>query len=828
MKASEAIDRVFFGKGFSATKYMLRYIVAAGEDTRSEQLKTVSHYRDLADQEIASVVDANYTNFNASLGKFAGIANQLQGARRGLLEVEKRSMEGKSILTAKTKSLYDLLIQKHEAKKVIELIDDIEYIEKAPAKIHAALAKLKSMEAVEIYLRAFELVFSEKLVVFGAIGNMRNALMECKQTIEDYLVHSLETHLYLRDDFNKLKKSAVNTSVKLQLEQLDALSIPEIAQCILRLSREVEVCGALKNSLDIQFTNLLTRVSSFCQTATSNVVDKNMLTVKTKTSDFGNHPQTTMFHSYLSILLDVVYECLKRQANLSVCLQQGKKVSPYSFDEVVRKTFHVLEKWIIDYFGDSTPTKSTPLSLTSTEVPNGLFRFTSSEANVVKEVNNQQNHEVDGLICPPSIYYVPVVYEDMISFSTRVSSLSPGDVTFVDIFWKPFISRIWIPKLKSEAQDTMYSVPNVHALLLVAQQLFQMMDQMNEFGADLVSVLESTILKFVEDCAAIVRKICEGSLNQIEMSIGASEISQLCHQTQLYQTAKGKVPYQPLAKVTPAEVETKTPREELLAKESGLEAKFNDPSFWTRPNLVKSLLFDSSKISLLSYLSSCCDFVSLHLEEAMEELCDHRNIENLLTNLKSTSWRCSELADECLLFLRREVHLHCFYFLAQLSSDATMGDDAKISTHEAIVALQTNLLAMDEASFAPFLSIAKIALIFDGLDGLVCNYLCNLLSKLPKITKQGVEQIQCNILALQQVLTGLYYKYTTISRDFFHFQRAKRYYNLVLLSETELELYLMENRKAFPSELLRALWRIEVPTRILSKSSVNKLDSLLR
>jgi hypothetical protein len=79
MKASEEIDRIFFDKKFSAAKYMLRYIVGAPDDVRQEQLQTITRYNKLADQEIAGVVDANYSNFNASLGKFTGISNQLQG-----------------------------------------------------------------------------------------------------------------------------------------------------------------------------------------------------------------------------------------------------------------------------------------------------------------------------------------------------------------------------------------------------------------------------------------------------------------------------------------------------------------------------------------------------------------------------------------------------------------------------------------------------------------------------------------------------------------------------------------------------------------------------
>jgi exocyst complex component 4 len=127
--------------------------------------------------------------------------------------VGKRALEGKSILTSKTKNLNELLLQKYENNKVgsfiygksnsfnlkvIEVINDIDFIEKAPRKIRAALEAKNGTLAVDMYLRAFDLVFTEKLAVFNAVTTMRNVLMECKQTIEDYLVEELESIIHIK------------------------------------------------------------------------------------------------------------------------------------------------------------------------------------------------------------------------------------------------------------------------------------------------------------------------------------------------------------------------------------------------------------------------------------------------------------------------------------------------------------------------------------------------------------------------------------------------------------------------------------------------------
>lgn len=52
--------------------------------------------------------------------------------------------------------------------------------------------------AVDMFSHSLDLVFSENLVAFHAITGIRNALMECKQTIEDRLVHELKHLIYMK------------------------------------------------------------------------------------------------------------------------------------------------------------------------------------------------------------------------------------------------------------------------------------------------------------------------------------------------------------------------------------------------------------------------------------------------------------------------------------------------------------------------------------------------------------------------------------------------------------------------------------------------------
>lgn len=80
MSSSSEIDAAFFDKKFSVTRHLLRYVVgASSDDVRHEQLQRVTRQREVADREIAGVIDENFANFNTSLARFASISGQLEG-----------------------------------------------------------------------------------------------------------------------------------------------------------------------------------------------------------------------------------------------------------------------------------------------------------------------------------------------------------------------------------------------------------------------------------------------------------------------------------------------------------------------------------------------------------------------------------------------------------------------------------------------------------------------------------------------------------------------------------------------------------------------------
>lgn len=407
--------------------------------------------------------------------------------------------------------------------------------------------------------------------------------------------------------------------------------------------------------------------------------------------------------------------------------------------------------------------------------------------------------------------------------------------------------------------DTSYQPPSIDSLLYIAEETCEMMEKMPDHALELMGVLDATVLKWLDDCTSIVRDIREPTINhrKVIQNVSFSDLIALFHKYEGYQRAKkaGPIPYQQ-SKVKPtpslsstnvgssasgsAGDEKKSPAEIIMEKEFELESEFYDPDAWTKG--TKGLLMDNSRIGMLAYVNSACDFIAQYLQSVGAKGVRSSSAKRGSSFghypvaskppivLQATSWRCSALADECLFFLRREIRLHCFYYLTQLISQRyDLAEEQVTMAQDSVLSLNINMSSLENA-LQPYLSSEKMALAFDGIDALLANILiCNLKQMNGcKFTKGGVQQMLLNVGALHQGLTGILYSYPSIGRTGYHFEHAKRYYQLLNLSETQLEVFLLDNRKTYPADNYKALWRVETPHRVLGKGSVNKLDSILR
>ncbi|TMW60875.1 hypothetical protein Poli38472_000917 [Pythium oligandrum] len=926
----QGIDATFFDKKFNVSRYMLRYVVGASNDEiRQEQLQRVAKFRAIADAEIAGVIDQNYTNFNTSLARFTVISNQLQDTREKIREVSKRATDGKNILSSKTKNLRELLLQKYEAKKVIDIINDIQYIEAAPSKIHVMMSERNFTGAVDMFTKSLDLVFSEKLVAFHAITGVRNTLMECKQSIEDNLVQELHHTIYMKGAFanfskaNQYSMAAIEhelssdsfldnefDKIMFQSNQRDNDSsenafaesnvalrgtntfnaLESAVKAVKKIHREMEVIGSLKSSLENELNEVVIEISLICRgifNAGSYTSFENHFTEK----KFGKHDHSTNFQTFLRLLFHVLRRIAQRHYLVAAYFNSNGDSYNYGMPDILHRITSLLERVLSDYLEELTATeanaatKDTDFSITSGD----LFKLSRNKQPddssgmrlmLPHDYHGKVIEETRTRVCEASVFHLPVVYDDLQQISrdlqqfATASSASSSATTVFSSFLNMFIAMKWIPKVKAKAQqflsmkyrgtgssstacrlpipsDTSYQPPSIESLLFIAGELREMIIKMPDHLTELIGVLDATVLKWLDECAIIAKDIREPTLNhrQIIQSVSFSELLAAFHKYDRYQKAKrnAPIPFQH-SKVAPvnagktaANTGVKPASEIIRQKEYELEKESYDPDAWSS---TKGLLMDNSRIAMMAYINSACDYIAEFLQTVTTRGPRATGSfsqapppsSTLLGNstssaaLQATSWKCSALADECLLFLRREIRLHCFYFLTQLASQRyDLKEDQATMAQDSVLCLNINLSAIEHA-LRPYLSSDKMALVFDGIDALLANILISNLQQMQgaTMTKGGVQQMLLNIGALHQGLTGILYSYPTVGRAGYHFEYAKRYYQLLLLSETQLELFLLDNRKAYTPDAFKSLWRVETPHRVLGKGSQNKLDSLLR
>ncbi|TYZ65414.1 hypothetical protein PybrP1_002491 [[Pythium] brassicae (nom. inval.)] len=924
--SSGEIDAAFFDKKFSVTRHMLRYVVgASSDDVRHEHLQRVTRQREVADREIAGVIDENFANFNTSLARFASISGQLEETRGKIVEVAKRSTDGKNILSSKTKNLRELLLQKYEAKKVIDIINEIQYIEVAPAKIRAMMSERNYTAALETFSHALDLVFNDKLLAFHAITGVRNALMECKQAIEDQLVHELHYIIYSKEAFahfakaNQYSLASIENELSndsqldiefdkhvLESNQLDndrgsrtftdsgaaalhaslAHSNPLEAavNAVKKLHREVEVIGTLKTSLESELDEVLLSISLICRgifNASSYTSFENCFTEK----QFGKHDHSDNFQTFLRLLFHVLRRIAQRHFLVSLYLNAKGESWSYGMQDVVARISGLLQRVLAEYLEEAAAVDGAAVAKDAKAVAASgeLFQLSrnrpskdagASRLAVAHDAAGRVIHDAhDARVCERSVFHLPVVYDDLQLMSKDLQRFFPpssasGGSDFC-AFLNQFISHKWIPKVKAKAQqflalkyrnlvtttrlplpsDTSYQPPSIDSLLYIAAEICSMMSHMPNHALELVGVLDATVLKWLDDCSAIVRDIREPTINhrKVLQSVSFSDLLAMFHKYDGYTRAKkaGPIPYQQ-ARVKPAVGSSstassssggdrKTPAEAIMDKEFELEQEFYNPDAWAGG--TKGLLMDNSRVGMLAYVNSACDFIAQYLQTVDTSPKRESSFGGHIAGasapplaLQATSWRCSALADECLFFLRREIRLHCFYFLTQLVSQRyDLADGQVTMAQDSVLSLNINLSALENA-LRPYLSSEKMALAFDGIDALMASILIGNLAQMNgcKFTKGGVQQMLLNIGALHQGLTGILYSYPSVDRSGFHFEHAKRYFQLLNLSETQLEVFLLDNRRAYSPDNYKALWRVETPHRVLGKGSVNKLDSILR
>ncbi|KAN0041505.1 hypothetical protein ACTFIV_004046 [Dictyostelium citrinum] len=152
--------------------------------------------------------------------------------------------------------------------------------------------------------------------------------------------------------------------------------------------------------------------------------------------------------------------------------------------------------------------------------------------------------------------------------------------------------------------------------------------------------------------------------------------------------------------------------------------------------------------------------------------------------IKDIAQRFKDLAKRCLLALRIEYRIHCFYFLEGFKRAQYMCEEERTDPDSFIVELNKDLSASEEM-MSIYLTSDKCNFLFSGIAKLIGKLLISKLVHVNSINDNGVAKLCKNVFTLQQNLSNI-----IVKREIF-FDRIRQFYQ-ALSAEDELLNYLLE------------------------------------
>ncbi|KAK5580964.1 hypothetical protein RB653_000991 [Dictyostelium firmibasis] len=152
--------------------------------------------------------------------------------------------------------------------------------------------------------------------------------------------------------------------------------------------------------------------------------------------------------------------------------------------------------------------------------------------------------------------------------------------------------------------------------------------------------------------------------------------------------------------------------------------------------------------------------------------------------IKDIAQRFKDLSKRCLLALRIEYRIHCFYFLEGFKRAQYMCEEERTDPDSFIVELNKDLSASEEM-MSIYLTSDKCNFLFSGIAKLIGKLLISKLVHVNSINDNGVAKLCKNVFTLQQNLSNI-----IVKREIF-FDRIRQFYQ-ALSAEDELLNYLLE------------------------------------
>eukprot|EP01122_Echinamoeba_exundans_P013216 TRINITY_DN5727_c1_g1_i1.p1 TRINITY_DN5727_c1_g1~~TRINITY_DN5727_c1_g1_i1.p1 ORF type:complete len:1196 (+),score=222.83 TRINITY_DN5727_c1_g1_i1:69-3656(+) len=186
--------------------------------------------------------------------------------------------------------------------------------------------------------------------------------------------------------------------------------------------------------------------------------------------------------------------------------------------------------------------------------------------------------------------------------------------------------------------------------------------------------------------------------------------------------------------------------------------------------------------------------------------------------------RIKELSEKCLIALRVEYRVRCFYYLDGLRKSSWSFDANANKPDQCVLEFNSDLAESHEV-FYVYLPTAKIRYVYGTLPRLISSVLISALTRLENFNRSGVMKMIRDVFSLQQTLTNV------ITFDPEPLDRVRRYYELLLLTPEEVFQQIQENLgepwKLFTFPEYRTVLEYLSPGRQVPEAMENELRAKL-
>ncbi|KAH3743824.1 exocyst complex subunit 4 [Pelomyxa schiedti] len=840
------------------------------------EAKALDQFCKSADFAMNSVVEAYYEGFNKSIkscSTFLEIVSTAEDSSEQLMEyiTQSRIFLDKNVSALKTEWVEYL-----EQNDMIDLIDKIKWLGSSTREIEELVKARWFVHAAALLRRAIDVSTDLGLLKVNALQDISVYLVEMKQDFTTTVTKKICDHVYLRYsptsaskpqpvldsslfrmNDNSTFKGLVLDSVFLSQEDWMSVTDPEADPRVF-----------LKNCVaSLEKLGLATSVAVQLQNAKSEIIrllEENKIKVQQSSS---SHQPSVLeeakdFVAAFQSATDSFCKVLKNHGYLSQVFKSLSPTSTYNISTIWSQAQDVFKDALVPYLfaalNDSIST--TPLLGAR---GSKIFSFENSSSYFFEAAmrNSARTSVPVDLKSISKLYPILTQFDDKVLDVFDCNQFAPPVATPLRDFLKTFTQQKFIPHLEKDTKNKirlaletsdsfrpsetpyksgvplMQCAPKMIALLEDLIGVVQSFEGASQRG--FVSLFEETVMGFFEKCTSVYALVLgikpeERPLTLTAILLTGPDCATWIEQLQSDPLWPGNV-----KGITASLSTQKIGRDKgafsFYECEALLDRYVHDPTFVVQR---EQLILEQQRIALLGSLCESLDWCAHRIQEICEAT--KKTAQN---RKQSSDWRTfleqklvpivsgfKDLANNSLMALRLEIRLHCFHFLSQFKGQTYTKEEKMPQPDTFIVELNKDLIQVEE-TLIPLLSERKSRFVIDGLALLIGALLIRSVSTMSAVNSNAISKLCKNVFTLQQNLTH------TIHKKEFHFDRARRYFELLALDEQELLEHITEQSEQgatqlFQFEEYRTLLEVRKPHRkvdpMVLKELTNKLPVTIR